>query len=123
MCVNFWETARICTNSVISRQLNTEVALLEWDVAGKDAMCMCPGCMLQPSATLCPTRICPDVQVVQVVQVHLGSQLFLLDRVWPSADRDRQRFFKDSCASLDLWPVEFTLNNWNFVKLGSLLNF
>eukprot|EP00435_Cladocopium_sp_Y103_P015298 s4562_g3.t1 len=30
----------ICTNSVISRQLNTEVALLEWDVAGKDAMCM-----------------------------------------------------------------------------------
>ena len=39
----FWETAaRICTNSVISRQLNTKVALLEWDVAGKDAMCMCP---------------------------------------------------------------------------------
>eukprot|EP00434_Breviolum_minutum_P010203 symbB.v1.2.009004.t1/scaffold565.1/size187815/17 len=30
----------ICTNSVISRQLNTEVALLDWDVAGKDALCM-----------------------------------------------------------------------------------
>ena len=30
------------TNSVISRQLNTEVALLDWDVAGKDALCMCP---------------------------------------------------------------------------------
>lgn len=35
-------TPRICTNSVISRQLNTEVALLDWDVAGKDALCMCP---------------------------------------------------------------------------------
>ena len=52
MCVNFWETARICTNSVISRQLNTEVALLEWDVAGKDAMCMCPA-GLQHAATIC----------------------------------------------------------------------
>eukprot|EP00913_Durusdinium_trenchii_P021794 g20477.t1 len=28
----------ICTNSVISRQLQTEVKLLEWDIAGKDAL-------------------------------------------------------------------------------------
>ena len=46
----------ICTNSVISQQLNTKVALLDFDVAGKDALVLY---ILAPTyfiLTVCPGR-------------------------------------------------------------------
>lgn len=53
---NVFEKLRICTNSVISQELNTKVALLDFDVAGKDALVLY---ILAPTyfiLTVCPGR-------------------------------------------------------------------